>query len=125
MEGKEMEPKYQKAYAIEGIAQKWVGDNEEDYVDTGDMLDDFKQILELSRELMKMLRASPKEALQHCLSEVANIIELVECLDDFDGLAVKEAVDKLNELVVYIAGQLKTPAQRKVSEQAGNGNAVI
>jgi len=52
-----MEPKYQKAYAIEGIAQKWVEDeNEDDYVDTGDMLDDFKQVLELSRDLMKMLK---------------------------------------------------------------------
>ena len=50
-----MEPKYQKAYAIEGIAQKWVGDNDDNYVDTGDMLDDFKQILELSRELMEMM----------------------------------------------------------------------
>ena len=49
-----MEPKYQKAYAIEGIAQKWVGDDD-NYVDTGDMLDDFKQILELSRELMEAL----------------------------------------------------------------------
>lgn len=49
-------PKYQKAYAVEGIAKKWTEDeNEEDYVDTGDMLRDFGQILELSRELMAML----------------------------------------------------------------------
>lgn len=61
-----------------------------------------------------MYRISERQ-LKHCLSEVANIIELVECLDDFDGLAVKEAVDKLNALVVYISGQLKTPAQRKLS----------
>lgn len=52
-----------------------------------------------------MYRISERQ-LRHCLSEVANIIELVEDLDDFDGLAVKEAVDKLNELVVYIAGHL-------------------
>lgn len=55
-----MEPKYQKAYAIEGIAQKWVRDNEEEYVDTGDMLGDFKQILELSRELMELLSGEAK-----------------------------------------------------------------
>lgn len=60
-------PKYQKAYAIEGIAQKWTEDeNEGDYVDTGDMLTDFRQILELSRELMALLQPpnarKPKEA---------------------------------------------------------------
>lgn len=59
-----MEPKYQKAYAIEGIAQKWIEDeNENDYVDTGDMLDDFKQILELSRELMKMMKENKVAAI--------------------------------------------------------------
>jgi len=52
-----------------------------------------------------MYRTSERQ-LKHCLSEITDIIELVEDLDDFDGLAVKEAVDKLNELVVYIAGQL-------------------
>ena len=48
----------------------------------------------------------PMEALRACLGTIAAIIELVEDLDDFDGLAVKEAVDKLNDLVVYIAGVL-------------------
>jgi len=115
MEGKEMEPKYQKVYAIEGIAQKW-GDNEEDYVDTGDMLDDFKQILELSRELMKMLSEPPKEALQHCLSEAAAIIELLDAETNDDFYKPKEAYDRLNELVVYIVGQLTASRRR-----TGNG----
>lgn len=43
--------------------------------------------------------------MKHCLSEVAGAIELLESESNDDFYNPKETLDKLNELVVYIAGQ--------------------
>ena len=55
-----------------------------------------------------MYRTSERQ-LNHCLSEIAEIIEILEAGDHTDlyNKRHKEAHDKLNELVVYITGQLK------------------
>lgn len=46
----------------------------------------------------------PEHALKHCLSEVAKVVEMLEGKDSF--YENTDAHDALNELVVYIAGQL-------------------
>ncbi len=54
-----------------------------------------------------------KTALKHCLSEIARSIELIETSSDparsayLDDVIEGPGWDKLNELVVYIAGELK------------------
>lgn len=45
-------------------------------------------------------------ALRHCLREAANAVELLEAESNDDFYNPKATLDKLNELVVYIAGQL-------------------
>ncbi|MCK4696934.1 MAG: hypothetical protein KAT53_01365 [Dehalococcoidia bacterium] len=54
-----------------------------------------------------MYRTSERQ-LKHCLSEITDIIEILEAGShtDFYNKMYADAHSKLNELVVYIAGQL-------------------
>ena len=55
----------------------------------------------------------PVEALRTCVNVVANVIELLEAETNDDFYNPKEALDKLNELVVYIADVLPSLSQKE------------
>ena len=75
-----------------------------------DALASLRVNLAKSSEAMREFQESDSNqvaALKHCLSEVADIVELLDS-GEYESLNIRatKAYDKLNELVVYIAGQL-------------------
>ena len=55
----------------------------------------------------------PVKTLRTCVKVVANVIELLEAEANDDFYNPKEALDKLNELVVYIADVLPSLSQKE------------